>query len=174
VTELIAGWRPMNFGPEYERYWAAFDERFDFRPNYAPEVRPGIKEPVGSVTLSLAPIFDAGRAGFAAGEAAINAEVLRAFVAVLEEHVVLLALDWQHEGFWFRPHEHALRGDPWPIPPFPNGDYYIFLTDDMSMGTFGHPWEQTLCVFGEQLVDQLVPVLASWLPTVRRDGAATR
>lgn len=35
------------------------------------------------------------------------------------------------------------------------------------MGTFGHPWEQTLCVFGEPLVSALAPLLTSWLPIKR-------
>jgi len=55
----------------------------------------------------------------------------------------------------------------WPTTVFPNGDYTIFLTEDMSTGTFGHPWEQTLCVFGEPMVSALVPMLASWLPIKR-------
>jgi len=72
-----------------------------------------------------------------------------------------LVLDWQHPSYWFRPHAvaDATRWPPSPVTPFPDGDYYIFLTEDMSQGTFGHPWEQTLCVFGNDLVDDLVPTL---------------
>ncbi|MEU5671031.1 DUF2716 domain-containing protein [Micromonospora sp. NPDC047753] len=39
-------------------------------------------------------------------------------------------------------------------------DYYAFLTEDMTEGTFGHPWEQTLCVFGSHLMPKLVPLLS--------------
>jgi hypothetical protein len=56
----------------------------------------------------------------------------------------------------------------WPVSPFPDGDYYIFLSEDLTSGTFGHPWEQSLCVFGRVLVDALVPTLSSWLPILRR------
>ena len=38
----------------------------------------------------------------------------------------------------------------------------------MTVGTFGHPWEETLCVFGPDLVESLVPLLTTWLP-IRRD-----
>ncbi|MFB7608823.1 DUF2716 domain-containing protein [Streptomyces gardneri] len=30
----------------------------------------------------------------------------------------------------------------------PHGDYYLHLTDDLRLGTFGHPWEETLTVWG--------------------------
>jgi hypothetical protein len=54
----------------------------------------------------------------------------------------------------------------WPVPVFPHGDYYIFLEEGMTMGTFGHPWEKTLCVFGQDLIDALTPMPA-WLPIKR-------
>jgi len=160
-------WTPI---PDYERYWTPFDDHFAFRPHVSPEVRPGILEPSGSVTLSLKPIFEGRPPVFATGAAAVNAEVLRAFVSAFDDTDNLGVLDWQHQGYWFRPHVHALTEEPWRVSPFPNGDYYIFLTEDMMAGTFGHPWEQSLCVFGEALVDQLVPALSSWLPILRRKG----
>jgi hypothetical protein len=51
---------------------------------------------------------------------------------------------------------------------FPDGDYYVFMTEDMTIGTFGHPWRQTLCIFGARLVESLVPKLTAWLPVKRR------
>lgn len=32
----------------------------------------------------------------------------------------------------------------------------ILLTEDMSVGTFGHPWERTPRIFGELLVSTIV------------------
>jgi hypothetical protein len=160
----------MGFGPDHERCWSAFEAQFNFWPNVSPEVRPGIREPAGSVTLSLAPIFDGTLSRFATGEHAVNAEVLRSFVAAFDENLPLIALNWQHESYWFRPHLQALHETDWYIPPFPNGDYYVFLTEDMSAGTFGHPWEQSLCIFGHELVAQLAPALGAWLPILRVGG----
>lgn len=34
----------------------------------------------------------------------------------------------------------------------PDGDYHMFFTKDMKQGVLGHPWEQTLCLFGEDLI----------------------
>lgn len=49
--------------------------------------------------------------------------------------------------------------------------YYAFLTDDFSTGTFGHPWEQTLCVIGDAMIDTLGRSLLTWLPLTRMNGA---
>lgn len=53
---------------------------------------------------------------------------------------------------------------------FPNGDYYAFFTQDFSAGTFGHPWEQSLCVMGAPLVGTLGVSLRTWLPVLREGG----
>lgn len=68
---------------------------------------------------------------------------LRQCVAPPDE---LYALDWQHPSYVFRPHETSPTG--FKAPVLPDGDYYIFLAPDFSFGLFGHPWEQTICVFG--------------------------
>lgn len=62
------------------------------------------------------------------------------------------------------------EGAEWRIPVYPNGDYHIFARDGFDEGTFGHPWERTLCVYGPLMVATLGRTLATWLPTVRTDG----
>ncbi|WP_275956528.1 DUF2716 domain-containing protein [Nonomuraea sediminis] len=47
----------------------------------------------------------------------------------------------------------------------PDGDYYVL--EDMTNGTFGHLGEQTLCIFGSNLLPELAPLLTSWLPVKR-------
>ena len=32
-------------------------------------------------------------------------------------------------------------------------DYAINVSKDFRVGTFSHPWEKTVCVFGEELLD---------------------
>ena len=158
-------WEPIAMDAD-DAYWALFNRRFDFRPKFSSS--PAITEPRPSVTFDLSPIFASGHTQFAAATDAVNNLTLLAMVRVLEPDASLLVLDWQHETYRLWPHRLARQPDAqWPTEVFPNGDYYIFLTEDMSMGTFGHPWEQTLCVFGEPLVSNLVPMLASWLPIKR-------
>ncbi|WP_406045041.1 DUF2716 domain-containing protein [Micromonospora sp. NBC_00898] len=109
-----------------------------------------------------------GHSQFSAAQNAVNALGLPAMTRAFPTDTRLLVLDWQHTSYHFWPHRQACRPDQeWPIEIFPDGDYYIFLTPDMSCGTFGHPWEQTLCVFGEPLVKVLAPLLTSWLPIKR-------
>lgn len=149
---------------EYDEAWAPFDARFDFRPDFYERVTPSITLPPGSLVVDLAPIFDAQGPRFAAAEAAINAAALRSFVwlAASEE---LVALDWQHTPYRYSPADHASAGlHEWPIPVFPNGDYYIHYALGVRWGTFGHPWQQSLTIWGEELVSSLGAELLAWLP----------
>ncbi|MEU5934541.1 DUF2716 domain-containing protein [Micromonospora sp. NPDC047187] len=53
----------------------------------------------------------------------------------------------------------------------PVGDYYIHLAEDFRFGTFGHPWELSLCVFGDDMLDLVESDLHDVLGKVmRRDG----
>jgi hypothetical protein len=159
-----AAWEQIPI-ENYEDFWGPFDARFNFRPKVWQH--PGINEPSPSVTVDLAPIFDGSPAEFGAGENAVNALALVAMTRVFASTEQLVVLDWQHLSWWFRPHLQAAAADKqWPIEVFPNGDYYVFLNEDMTAGTFGHPWQQTLCVFGK-LAPVLAPMLTAWLPIKR-------
>jgi hypothetical protein len=93
--------------------------------------------------------------------------VLLAMVRAFPASERLMALDWQHPDHSFRPHVFAEAGEwNWPIDVFPDGEYHVFLTEDMSEGTFGHPWEETLCVFGPHLLPEVLPLLSGWLPVM--------
>ncbi|MFI7547453.1 DUF2716 domain-containing protein, partial [Actinoplanes sp. NPDC049599] len=165
TTSTRPAWEPIPMETD-DTYWAPFQQRFAFRPGM--RSWPAIEEPRPSVTVDLAPIFAGSHAQFAAGADAINSLALLALTRVLDPDSSLVVLDWQHQTYRFWPHQFACQSDQqWPTTVFPNGDYYIFLTEDMSTGTFGHPWEQTLCVFGEHLVSALVPTLTSWLAVKR-------
>jgi hypothetical protein len=83
----------------------------------------------------------------------------------------LVVLDWQHPAYRFRPANQALTWQAeWKVPVYPDGDYFAFLSEDFSEGTFGHPWEKTICVLGERLVTSFGRSLATWLPIKRENG----
>ncbi|MFI7068626.1 DUF2716 domain-containing protein [Kribbella sp. NPDC050124] len=46
-------WRPI----EYAEAWAAFDARFDFKPDYYERAVPAIRLPDVCVVIDLAPVF---------------------------------------------------------------------------------------------------------------------
>jgi hypothetical protein len=156
---------------DYDTWWAKFDDTFGFRTSVSPEGWPAIREPSPSVTFDLSVIEDGARRGSAYD--AINAEALRCFVWALPDLEEMIVLDWQHPAYRFRPATQALTWRPeWSVPVYPDGDYYAFLTDDYREGTFGHPWEHSLCVMGDRLVGSLARSLETWLPIKRRNGHA--
>lgn len=74
-------------------------------------------------------------------------------------------------GLWSRVVVEA--GDPEAVRAgtYPNGDYYLHLTHDLRLGTFGHPWEQTLTVWGSSLLTAVQAELSTC--SGNRSGAGT-
>jgi hypothetical protein len=67
----------------------------------------------------------------------------------------VLALDWEHTCYRVDLRHH--KGNPraeniFHIPFIPDGDYYIYVTEDFENVWFGHPWEETITVIGEKLM----------------------
>jgi Protein of unknown function (DUF2716) len=58
----------------------------------------------------------------------------------------------------------------WPRSPYPNGDYPVMISEDLHYGSFGHPWEHTLCLFGTDLLDAIADEITHTLPILRRGG----
>lgn len=148
--------RALFSEPEYDDIWSRFEERFAFRPDT--REFPGITEPAGSATWRIGALDDPRLAG-------IVHKGLRESAEPGEE---LYWLDWQHVGYRFDPARVDGAGPRWPGAVFPNGDYYLYLTGDLRLGTFGHPWEETLCVFGELLTRIGAELTAALGPPIRR------
>ena len=150
---------------ECDPIWDRFYANFFFRPSISSF--PAIIEPVPSVTYSIATAFASpGDPDHITDD--LDDAALRVFSTIAEPSGRVIALDWQHDCYYFEP---SLYDGRWVIPALPNGDYYIFVSDDMADGWFGHPWEQTICVFGRRAISSLelaLPRLFT-LP-VRRDG----
>ena len=164
---------------EYDGIWDRFDAKFDFRPDI--HAFPGITETSPSITWSLDVLSDDP-----------GDRKLDRLVDVVQEGLAgcsapgesLWILDWQHTCYRLRPDLPAtdmflprvLEGrsrEGWPLSPYPDGDYFIFLAEDLRFGTFGHPWEHSLCVFGGELLDAVQDDLRQLLQVVlRRDGMA--
>ena len=147
---------------EYDEIWDRFEDRFAFKPNYYEQVIPAINEPPGSITYTLAPEFN---------ESALkqlNAVFLGAYRLVLPKGQWLYRLDWQHQSY--KLDLHASENEQ-PLAIYPDGDYYITLTEDMNTGTFGHPWQQSVCVFGDELVKHIRANTPSIFTSVIRHNA---
>lgn len=152
--------------PEHDAVWNRFEERFAFKPSMS--VFPGIAEPPASVTWHLAAVTDAPDGG-AVDE--LQAVIKRGLRACASPGEALYWLDWQHQGYRFDPHRAGAYGQPrWPGSAYPDGDYYLYVTRDVRLGTFGHPWEDSLCVFGDDLLAEVEDRLTALLGTVLRRG----
>ncbi|MFE2870920.1 DUF2716 domain-containing protein [Embleya sp. NPDC059259] len=165
-------------GPEYMGIWDRFDARFDFRPSVC--VFPGITEPSPSITWSLDALNDDP------GDRHLD-RLVDVVQDGLTDHTgpgeSLWILDWQHTCYRLRPDipdtdmflPRVLEGrsrEGWPLGPYPSGDYHVFLAEDLRFGTFGHPWEHSLCVFGAELPDDIEEDVQRILGRpLRRDGA---
>jgi hypothetical protein len=134
--------RALFDDPEHDDIWSRFEERFAFRPDT--RVFPGITEPAHSATWHVGDLDDPQ-------PAALSAIVHRGLLASVEPGEELYWLDWHHVGYRFDPARVDGAGPRRPGAVFPDGDYYLYLTRDLRLGTFGHPWEATVCVFGDLL-----------------------
>lgn len=113
---------------------------------------PGAAKPLPSVVYS---IVEAYSGDFRFFERDLNAKTLTAFRRCVTPERFVYAIDVQHEDYRFYPHRSFNSDDreAWRVPVLPDGDYFVFLAEDLSFGTFGHPWEQTMCVWGQPLLD---------------------
>ncbi|MFC7246955.1 DUF2716 domain-containing protein [Catellatospora aurea] len=158
----------QDLGTEQAAVWDRFYAQFDFRPSM--HRYPAITEPTPSVTWSLSSLDD--DPGYTR-----LVEALHAGLTALVGDGSILCLDWQHPSYrvWpslVGPDNIDPPGGPgWPLSPYPDGDYFVYLAEDFRFGTFGHPWEPSLCVFGGNLLDLVEAELHEALgQVIRRDG----
>ncbi|WFB07908.1 DUF2716 domain-containing protein [Streptomyces sp. LX-29] len=156
---------------EHRRVWDRFSAGFRFRPGMSPFTWPAIKEPVASATWSLAALDDDPE--HARLDRLVEV-VQQGLTSCVGPRGTLFALDWQHTSYRFAPHEVGGPGQPaWPLSPCPDGDYFIFLSEDFRTGSFGHPWEESICLFGEDLLAAVATEVEAVLgPPIRRSGTA--
>ncbi len=129
---------------------------------------PGFREPPPFITFQ----FDYG----------FNDNDIDEFYTLMNSHLIrasgkeewLFALDWQHDCYAYSPEQLLKHGPSFPMYTglFPDGDYAITLASDARFGTLGHPWEQSICVFGEELVPLLVQERPRLLSSILRQSSA--
>jgi len=141
----------MNFRTldpeEYDKVWNKFNNSFDFKPSS--NIFPAIKTTMPQLKLDIKAYFSSDYPFNKLEQLALDL-----FDKLSKPGDRLYALDWQHECYDFDPRQEMDRNEfgEWIIPIFPNGDYYIFLTKDFDNIWFGHPWEQTITLIGNEIV----------------------
>ncbi|MFB7357473.1 DUF2716 domain-containing protein [Streptomyces gardneri] len=155
----------------------AFKARFAFKPSTT--YYPAIEEPPHSVTWHVGDVTDTRHTYGLRRDlpddhrvARLQDIVERGLRARVRPGEQLYSISWWHQGYRFDPVRVGGTGQPtWPGAACGEGDYYKLLTRDLRMGTFWHPWEESLCVFGADLLAEVEDDLTALLGTVmRRDG----
>jgi len=124
--------------PLYRSIWDEFWDKFQFSPNV--KSFPGILEPTPSITYSLADADDV-----ALEES--NRIFYKSIPVIFAPDETVYFLDWQHSCYQFSPDSDITNS---LVTFYPDGDYAVIINPSMSVGIFGHPWERTLCFFGQE------------------------
>jgi hypothetical protein len=155
--------------------WEEFAQRFHFRAGTSPASWPAIDEPTPSTAWDLSSVF-AGEClgGFATGVRRVAELVLGTLQDCTVWYESVVFHDWVHPSKVFRPHAAGSVDDVpgWDTGGlFPNGDYTIFVNPGYRFGILGHPWERSLCVFGDEALASVskrdIGILR---PVIRRNG----
>jgi hypothetical protein len=159
--------------PEYGSVWDRFYEKFDFHASMRPEHWPSFVEPSDSVTWDIAPLLNDRSNSYPDAEAEVSAALHRGILDVIGDDEFAYALDWQHTCYRFRPALASTRPETWRVAALPDGDYFLFVARDLRFGWLSHPWEQSICVFGD-LIDAVRPFMdAQPWPVLRVAGKPT-
>lgn len=164
---------------EDDQVWGRFEAAFEFRPDIAEF--PAITEPDPSVTWSLAVFDDDDRTRRDRGLDRLVGLVEHALTAGTPPGGSVLVMDWCHPTYrlrphlppteLFRPYSWTDRLSRWPRSPYPNGDYFVLIAEDFSRGSFGHPQERSLCLFGADLLGMIADDVEAVLgEPIRRNG----
>jgi hypothetical protein len=142
--------------PRYTELWDRFEEAFEFRPSVRPAEWPSFREPSPSITYNITDLLREFCPWRDSRATPYNLGLVRALAVCVSEDEPILALDWQHRAYEFLPHRFLGADDPanWCIPSLPSGECHIFATADYRLGSLGHPWEGSVCVFGAGFVTE--------------------
>ncbi|MGR6899512.1 DUF2716 domain-containing protein [Rummeliibacillus sp. BSL5] len=146
----MKNWVPL-LEKEMGQIWDRIYNDFEFEPSTS--IFPSFNVPHPYITYNVSGYF--GDSSDLSAYDDLEEKVLDVFkeCTILGEYI--LALDWQHECYWINPRLEFERDEfgEWVIPIFPNGDYYFFIQKDFMWGILGHPWENSITIFGKELID---------------------
>lgn len=157
--------RMLFSGPEHDEIWRRFEERFEVTYETAYD---GFAEPPGSVTWHMAAVED-WRDPLLREVEAVIARGLRACGRRGER---LYWLKWYISGSVWDPTRAGGPGQPpWPGYSYLTDENVIQVSEDLRTGTYGNFVEESLCVWGADLVAEVQEELTRLLGTVlRRSG----
>ena len=153
----MINWTPISQN-DYDKIWNKFYTDFSFKPSFSSTDWPSIKTDKPNIKVNIADLW--GDTYDETKWASLVQKGITSFVRITDPENEIIVLDWQHECFYINPRQITadtmLPDDKTNsmVPSFvPDGDYYIFITKDFENVWFGHPWEKTITIIGEKLIN---------------------
>jgi len=146
----MRNWVPFS-AQEYDQIWDRIYRDFKFEPSISKF--PSFQVPHPFVTYDISNCF--GDSVDLDAYDDLEEKAIDAFKETTSVDEYILALDLHHECYRVNPHLEFEKDEfgEWTIPIFPNGDYYFFIQKDFKWGYLGHPWERSITIFGEELIN---------------------
>lgn len=151
---------------EQKKIWLNFTKSFQFQPSVDSAGFPGLRPPSPNAAFNV----DLGAHSveeFTVRAAEFNSEMEAVAAKALRPGTPVLSLLWHHVGYYATIDSSVVTELHLPNPLYPDGDYPLFIAADFSTGIFGHPWERSVCVFGEPLIEPVTQLLGTRFELLR-------
>lgn len=153
-------WQPLN-EQEERKVWDRIDEFFKFSPSI--DQFPGFFAPQPFIKYDLSGKYNYGSPEIKELERVAK----QAFISCTKKREKIFVVDYQHQGYWVDPRKefpihpayrmnYGDERDEWVVDIESDGDYHFFLDQNFSFGILGHPWEQSLTIFGAEFISELL------------------
>lgn len=146
---------------EYRSVWDRFYKDFSFKPSIYPKDWPTFTINIPFVTFEIKKNYHDKDID------ELEEICVDSLRSCLGPEEYMYALDWQHDSYYYSPY---LQDTPPRFSFYPDGDYYLFLKNDFSFGFLGHPWEHSITIFGEELIEQFIKNRPKILDRIIRRG----
>ncbi|MNJ56546.1 hypothetical protein D3C77_520990 [compost metagenome] len=130
---------------DYKEVWDRFYTSFKFKPSVYSKDWPSFQLPSPYITYDISQHHSQDFLDD------LDEKGMKCLQAITAQDESIYDLDWHHTCYHFYPHLPRKRFNHL-TPFYPDGDYYIFLHKDFKWGYLGHPWEESISLFGEEII----------------------
>ena len=139
-------WKKTSFN--FDLFWDSFLDKFNFSPSIYNQDWPSIEEPAPFITWS---IFSYKKENTYTEINILSEEFINTILIAASKESRIFGFEHQHEVYEFNANGIYNENTRWPFFFVPINDYNIIISEDLSFGFFCHPWESSICAFGERL-----------------------
>lgn len=144
---------------EYRKVWGRFNKEFKFKPSTTEFPSYEVPSPFITYDISHVDLIEVEMSD------EDYEKIVFAITKTAKNNENVYLLDWQHECFKVS----QLELKDFPLFVFPDGDYTFIVNENFTWGYLGHPWEETITVFGD-LVTELIKCQPYIFSKILRQG----